>query len=571
MKTFLLSLFALASSLIAFGQQGSNYKIDLADFDNYSSKKNIAFYANHIEKLDNSGASAYTSNIFKIPTVVLNQDFIAVSAFVNYLLLDGKISMYYKIKDGKKWGGWNLIPIDEHQNSRLPTIYGLPAYLPTSAKEIQFKIEADEATQFELSMLQFRFYFPGTAPVVEGKKKLENLEKSVNCNCALPAIQYRDDWCPSGNCPKDLTPTATTVSHLIVHHSAGSNTSPNWAATVRSIWDFHVNTQGWDDIGYNFLIDPDGVIYEGRGNDVSGAHFSCMNPGTMGVCLLGNFNTTGPTPEMINSLTELLGWKACDIDQDPRDTTFFATGSVNLVNLCGHRDGNNIPASCTTTACPGNNMYAVMDNLRSSTFNYTQSCSLSPNYSNIVVLGMDATPNPLYANETAQLNIEFRNSGDEDINENLTIRFDIDGNTVGNTSFNSLLMNQTSTSTLNYLFPSSGTYQYCAYIDGASNEFNTSNNSFCVNLDVIARPDTSTAIRDIAEAGINIYPNPTEGLLHIESDLEFTNITLFNSLGQQVHVASVSPLDISDLNDGLYNLVLVADDQRVWSTKIIKK
>src|SRR5437016_1926200 len=78
---------------------------------------------------------------------------------------------------------------------------------------------------------------------------------------------------------------------------AGGNAATDWAAVVRSIWVLHVQGNGWNDIGYNYLIDPNGVLYEGRGggDGVMGAHFSCVNSGTMGVALLGTFSVV-PAP-----------------------------------------------------------------------------------------------------------------------------------------------------------------------------------------------------------------------------------------------------------------------------------
>ena len=119
-----------------------------------------------------------------------------------------------------------------------------------------------------------------------------------------PAVVSRTSWgCPDGQ-GSGWTPQYTTVTHLIVHHSATANTSSDWAATVRSIWNFHTNDRGWGDVGYNYLIDPNGVIYEGRagGDNVIGAHFSCQNGGTMGVCMLGTFTSVSPTAAALSSL-----------------------------------------------------------------------------------------------------------------------------------------------------------------------------------------------------------------------------------------------------------------------------
>ena len=63
----------------------------------------------------------------------------------------------------------------------------------------------------------------------------------------------RAAWCPSPFvCPKNSAPSPTTPTHLIVHHTAGTNTATDWAAVTRAIWELHVKGNGWADIGYNF-------------------------------------------------------------------------------------------------------------------------------------------------------------------------------------------------------------------------------------------------------------------------------------------------------------------------------
>ena len=178
------------------------------------------------------------------------------------------------------------------------------------------------------------------------------------CTCPQPGYQDRSDWCPAGNCPPDPTPVTTTVTHLIIHHSAGTNTATDWAAVVRSIWDFHVNVNGWDDIGYNWLVDPNGVLYEGRGDNRLGAHFCGTNGGTMGVCVMGDFTDITPTVSAVGTLEELLAWKCCDADLDPLGNGFHASSGLTLNRISGHRDG-----TCST-ACPGNSFYPLLPSIR---------------------------------------------------------------------------------------------------------------------------------------------------------------------------------------------------------------
>jgi len=189
--------------------------------------------------------------------------------------------------------------------------------------------------------------------------------RTDDCPCTLPTFQDRADWCPNGDCPEITNPTITNVTHLIVHHSAGTNVSSNWAGVVRSIWDYHVNTNGWDDIGYNWLIDANGVIYQGRGDNVQGAHFCGQNGNTVGLCVLGDFTNTQPTSDATDALTKLLAWKSCDIEADPTTSSTHASSGLNLDNISGHRDG-------CATSCPGDSFYPQIAGIRGDVEDYIE-------------------------------------------------------------------------------------------------------------------------------------------------------------------------------------------------------
>jgi hypothetical protein len=152
----------------------------------------------------------------------------------------------------------------------------------------------------------------------------------------------------------------TAVTHLIVHHTVNPNDSIEWPAVVRSIWNFHVFERGYADIGYNFLVDPDGVIYQGRagGENVQGAHFSSVNAGTIGVALLGTFMTTIPTEEALASLGEVLAWGCNQFGLDPTGRSIHTASELNLMTISGHRDGPG------PTECPGDALYRLLPKIR---------------------------------------------------------------------------------------------------------------------------------------------------------------------------------------------------------------
>ena len=200
---------------------------------------------------------------------------------------------------------------------------------------------------------------PGDAPAA--------LASPRKLNAAAPAIVPREQWgCTPQVCPAQDPPQYTTVTHLIVHHTAGANTASDWPAVLRSIWVLHVMGNGWNDIGYNYLIDPSGVLYEGRagGDGVLGAHFSGVNSGTMGVALLGTYINVPPTPNMLATLFTMLAWQAEKWRLDPSGESLHAVSGLILNVISGHRDAGISPKATSATECPGNSAYSGLPQIR---------------------------------------------------------------------------------------------------------------------------------------------------------------------------------------------------------------
>lgn len=215
--------------------------------------------------------------------------------------------------------------------------------------------------------LKFHFISPDAMPrgLQEQIQRKAMSQAQPTLNYPKPPVVTRTEWgCPDGQITTHGTPGYTSVTHLIVHHTATGNAAANddWAAVVRNIWNFHIFTNGWADVGYNYLVDPNGVIYEGRagGDNVLGAHFSGVNAGTMGVSLLGTFTEVTPSAQSLNSLQRLLAWKASQRGLDPTGKTLHAASGLDLHTISGHRDG---PGS---TECPGHALYPLLPSLRES-------------------------------------------------------------------------------------------------------------------------------------------------------------------------------------------------------------
>jgi hypothetical protein len=145
---------------------------------------------------------------------------------------------------------------------------------------------------------------------------------------------------------------------IIVHHSdTGPANNDDPSKDVRAIYNYHAITQGWGDIGYNFLIDWRGVIYEGRfgGPNVVGGHALQYNYGSIGICLIGNFETTAPTPAQQDALVRLIAWHAAIQDITPIGDLYFVDRIIQPIS--GHRD-------VLQTDCPGDSGYAILPDVR---------------------------------------------------------------------------------------------------------------------------------------------------------------------------------------------------------------
>ncbi len=323
------------------------------------------------------GSEQATINTTEIKTPFSDATpFIAIAPLVEYSGSEKNIVISYRTYSSRQdWSDWEKIRVD--QDVTAEDVSKLTALLIVDKKtaKIQFKISLEKNTLGAPTINSFKIDFisPGETPTnwnpADHKLPEEKSEfaESVTAKYPKPAIVSRTGWgCPDGQGNPRSAPSYTTVTHLIVHHTATGNTATDWPAVVRSIWEYHIFTNGWSDVGYNYLIDPNGVIYEGRGggDNVLGAHFSCQNSGTMGVSMLGTFTSVVPTQVAQTSLKEILSWKADQRELNPVGTSFHVGMQTSLANISGHRDGNGLAKSCTTTECPGDSFYPLLPLIR---------------------------------------------------------------------------------------------------------------------------------------------------------------------------------------------------------------
>ncbi|GAA2171207.1 peptidoglycan recognition protein family protein [Actinomadura napierensis] len=195
-----------------------------------------------------------------------------------------------------------------------------------------------------------------------------------------PPIVTRAQWGADDSLIKDPIQYDSSVKAVFVHHSDTGNsyTCAEAPSVVRSIFLYHVKSLGWNDIGYNFLVDKCGTIYAGRSGGVArpvhGAHTYGFNTDTTGVAVLGTYTTkdqtpsgVAPTQAALTGVARIAAWKLSLTGVDPAGKTTLTSNvtdgkypygkQVSFYTISGHRDG-------FATACPGDQLYSKLGAIR---------------------------------------------------------------------------------------------------------------------------------------------------------------------------------------------------------------
>jgi flagellar hook assembly protein FlgD len=292
--------------------------------------------------------------------------------------------------DGKAWSGWWTLALDaagpkgstESPSDSLSD----PAWVGAS-RYLQYRVSAMTERGFPAApglVRDLRFSFlnaEGSQTMAD--RLLSGVKATIAAIASLPrvatatamtqtpTIVTRGLW-GADESWRAGTPSYATVKMAFVHHTDGSNSySPaQSAAIVRGIYYYHTHVRGWSDIGYDFLIDRYGTVFEGRYGGVTqgvvGAHVYGFNTGSTGVAVMGSFVTVPPPPAAIASLERLLAWKLDLHHVDPSGTALMTTGAtekfvagqkVTFPTIAGHRQAN-------YTSCPGDAFFAMLPTIR---------------------------------------------------------------------------------------------------------------------------------------------------------------------------------------------------------------
>ncbi|HEY5386808.1 MAG TPA: peptidoglycan recognition protein, partial [Thermoleophilia bacterium] len=298
--------------------------------------------------------------------------------------------------DGRSWSRWYEAALEqESDGSAASRSYTEPLWTG-AARYVQLSARA-EAAGAPVRLANARLVAidsvpdgnAGAAAGVAARPAAAAAERaSVQRAAAGPApppIVTRQAW-GANESLRASPPSYATVKMAFIHHTASGNdyTKADAPAIVRGIYAYHTKTLGWSDIGYNFLIDRFGTIYEGRYGGVTkgviGAQVLGFNTGSTGISVIGTYSSEAPPAAALTSLENLLAWKLSLSGLDPRGSVQMTCGStekfkagatVTLPVIAGHRDAN-------YTECPGDQLYAKLPTVRSATSALSKSSVSDP-------------------------------------------------------------------------------------------------------------------------------------------------------------------------------------------------
>jgi hypothetical protein len=183
----------------------------------------------------------------------------------------------------------------------------------------------------------------------------------------------RSEW-GGDTVPPRVAPEYGDVQAAFVHHTVNANTytREDSAGIVLGIARYHRDSNGWNDIGYNFLVDRYGQIFEGRAGGIDqavvGAQAQGYNSVSTGIACLGTFESAELPSAGEKALARVIGWKlslhgvpvqgeVTVISAGGESNRYAAGTEITLQRVCGHRDGD-------ATSCPGSALYARLPDLR---------------------------------------------------------------------------------------------------------------------------------------------------------------------------------------------------------------
>jgi N-acetylmuramoyl-L-alanine amidase len=291
-------------------------------------------------------------------------------------------------RDGGRWQRWTKVPVDSDDapdrgsDEERSLSVSDPVWVG-EADQLQYRLSGHG--RFRALTLHF-VNSKGTATALDRLRSRVGRAVSGAVSAVVsifggdaraqtgePVIISRDQWGASA-CPPRANPQYGEVKLAFIHHTVTTNDygPGDSAAIVLGICRYHRNSNGWNDIGYQFLVDKYGQVFEGRAGGVDkavvGAQAQGYNDQSTGIASIGTFSTVGQTDAGLSALARLLSWKLAIHGVPPQGKVLVRSGggplnrypagaTVELDTISGHRDAD-------ATACPGDGLYSQLPRLR---------------------------------------------------------------------------------------------------------------------------------------------------------------------------------------------------------------
>ncbi len=264
------------------------------------------------------------------------------------------------------WTGWNQLPIDLDHGPSAEEDSGVrdgtaPLWVGDGTG---VAVEVTAPRGAGPRRIRVETIDPGSDPVTSSRVAPAGKGPITPTSFpGMPRILSRGEWGADESLNDQCWPPiyGRSARMVFVHHTVNSNSYPasDGKAIVRAIHAYHTQSRGWCDIGYNYLIDKYGRVYEGRAGGmrrpVRGAHSGDYNTNSVGVSLIGNFEQVRPSKRMKRALIRFIGWRL-GTSYAPVRGDLTLNGS-RFERISGHRDA-------MSTACPGRYVYRWLPKLR---------------------------------------------------------------------------------------------------------------------------------------------------------------------------------------------------------------
>ena len=313
--------------------------------------------------------------------------------------LSQNIQFFVKAGYGEDLGDWLKIDkiSDQKDGNDFNKYYPeAPLFLEGNRYQYKFVFLAPDTYVNNFQITYFKENKSWKDLVIE---KISLIDNSRLAFAAGPTVITRSQW---GCSDPDNTNFVGTnkywpaqygekASKFIVHHTVTPSDDP--AKRIRAIWYDHAVLRGWGDIGYNYIVDTNGNIYEGRygGDAVVAGHARPYNftnrvdgdgiidEVSVGISVLGNYETSYPTSASVSALGRFIGYKSYVFDINPAAKSWFNRGirldyynnadiGVYNYNIDGHKNFVNVVpevAAKEATSCPGKNLGSKFSAIRS--------------------------------------------------------------------------------------------------------------------------------------------------------------------------------------------------------------